>query len=100
VPCQDKNFNFIRFLLSQLIVSHQSRSYGYAPSSCLNLTQNISECFLNLYPVRTLEQSQLATLSFTSWHLRTLHAIRRCRTSDMGGHSACRATRYRQVWLW
>ena len=33
-----------------------------------------------------LERSQLTSLSFTSWHLRTLQAIRRCRTSEMGGH--------------
>ena len=36
--------------------------------------------------VLELEQSQLSTLAPTSWHARTLHAIRRCRTQSMGGH--------------
>lgn len=36
--------------------------------------------------VLELEQNQLSKLAPTSWHLRTLHAIRRCRTQSMGGH--------------
>lgn len=36
--------------------------------------------------VLELEQKNLQDLSPTSWHLRTLHAIRRCRTQAMGGH--------------
>jgi hypothetical protein len=36
--------------------------------------------------VLELEQQHLSKLSPTSWHLRTLHAIRRCRTPAMGGH--------------
>ena len=33
-----------------------------------------------------MEQLQLKGLSLTSWHYRTLQAIRRCRTKAMGGH--------------
>ena len=33
-----------------------------------------------------MEQLQLKSLSMTSWHYRTLQAIRRCRTQAMGGH--------------
>ena len=33
-----------------------------------------------------LEQQNLEDLAPTSWHLRTLQAIRRCRTQSMGGH--------------
>jgi len=33
-----------------------------------------------------IEQQQLKKLSLTSWHHRTLQAIRRCRTAAMGGH--------------
>lgn len=33
-----------------------------------------------------LEQQNLLELTPTSWHLRTLQAIRRCRTRAMGGH--------------
>lgn len=33
-----------------------------------------------------LEQQKLQKLSLTSWHFRTLQAIRRCRTVAMGGH--------------
>ena len=33
-----------------------------------------------------LEQDQLEQLSFTSWHYRTLMAIKRCRTMALGGH--------------
>lgn len=36
--------------------------------------------------VLELEHDQLSKLAPTSWHLRTLHAIRRCRTQSMGGH--------------
>lgn len=36
--------------------------------------------------VLELEQNQLSKLAPTSWHTRTLHAIRRCRTQLMGGH--------------
>lgn len=36
--------------------------------------------------VLELEQNQLSKLVPTSWHTRTLHAIRRCRTQSMGGH--------------
>lgn len=36
--------------------------------------------------VLELEQNQLSKLAPTSWHARTLHAIRRCRTQSMGGH--------------
>ena len=36
--------------------------------------------------VLELEQKQLNTLSLTTWHYRCLQAIRRCRTSAMGGH--------------
>lgn len=33
-----------------------------------------------------MEQANLKCLSLTSWHYRTLQAIRRCRTASMGGH--------------
>jgi hypothetical protein len=33
-----------------------------------------------------IEQQKLQQLSLTSWHFRTLQAVRRCRTSAMGGH--------------
>jgi len=33
-----------------------------------------------------MEQQKLNTLSLTSWHHRTLQAIRKCRTPAMGGH--------------
>lgn len=33
-----------------------------------------------------IEQQELQKLSLTSWHFRTLQAIRRCRTPAMGGH--------------
>ena len=33
-----------------------------------------------------LEQQNLQELAPTSWHFRTLQAIRRCRTQSMGGH--------------
>lgn len=36
--------------------------------------------------VLELENENLKTLAPTSWHLRTLHAIRKCRTRAMGGH--------------
>ncbi len=36
--------------------------------------------------VLELEQKSLQDLALTSWHLRTLQAIRRCRTQSMGGH--------------
>lgn len=36
--------------------------------------------------VLELEHQQLSKLAPTSWHLRTLHAIRKCRTQSMGGH--------------
>jgi hypothetical protein len=36
--------------------------------------------------VLEMEQQQLNALSLTSWHYRTLQAIRRCRTPAMGGH--------------
>jgi hypothetical protein len=36
--------------------------------------------------VLEMEQQQLKALSLTSWHHRTLQAIRRCRTPEMGGH--------------
>lgn len=36
--------------------------------------------------VLELEQQKLKALSLTSWHYRTLQAIRRCRTPAMGGH--------------
>jgi hypothetical protein len=36
--------------------------------------------------VLELEQQQLQDFAPTSWHLRTLQAIRRCRTQSMGGH--------------
>lgn len=36
--------------------------------------------------VLNLEESQLEKLANTSWHLRTLHAIRKCRTKALGGH--------------
>lgn len=36
--------------------------------------------------VLELEHLNLAELALTSWHLRTLHAIRKCRTRAMGGH--------------
>ena len=36
--------------------------------------------------VLEMEQQQLNALSLTSWHHRTLQAIRRCRTVAMGGH--------------
>lgn len=36
--------------------------------------------------VLLLEHQNLAALAPTSWHFRTLHAIRKCRTRAMGGH--------------
>ena len=36
--------------------------------------------------VLEVELQHLQDLAPTSWHLRTLHAIRRCRTQAMGGH--------------
>lgn len=36
--------------------------------------------------VLNLEQGHLETLTNTSWHLRTLHALRKCRTKALGGH--------------
>lgn len=36
--------------------------------------------------VLELEQVNLQELAPTSWHLRTLQAVRRCRTQSMGGH--------------
>lgn len=40
--------------------------------------------------VLEIEQEYIASTAFTSWHKRTLHAIRRCRTPAMGGHiDAC-----------
>jgi hypothetical protein len=36
--------------------------------------------------VLEMEQQQLKALSLTSWHHRTLHAIRKCRTQALGGH--------------
>ena len=45
-----------------------------------------------MYPKHTvadvlnLEVDHLKELANTSWHLRTLHAIRKCRTKALGGH--------------
>jgi hypothetical protein len=40
--------------------------------------------------ILTLEQDHLEQLSFTSWHYRTLLAIKKCRTQALGGHiDAC-----------
>jgi len=45
-----------------------------------------------MYPKHTvadvlnLEQEHLESLTNTSWHLRTLHALRKCRTKALGGH--------------
>lgn len=36
--------------------------------------------------VLEMEQDYISSRAFTSWHRRTLHAIRRCRTPAMGGH--------------
>jgi hypothetical protein len=36
--------------------------------------------------VLEMEQDQISSQTFTSWHRRILHAIRRCRTPAMGGH--------------
>jgi hypothetical protein len=36
--------------------------------------------------VLDLEQEYIGSTTFTGWHKRTLHAIRRCRTPAMGGH--------------
>jgi hypothetical protein len=36
--------------------------------------------------VLNLEVDHLKELANTSWHLRTLHAIRKCRTKALGGH--------------
>jgi hypothetical protein len=36
--------------------------------------------------VLNLEEDHLKELANTSWHLRTLHAIRKCRTKALGGH--------------
>ena len=36
--------------------------------------------------VLEMEQDYISSQAFTSWHRRTLHAIRRCRTPAMGGH--------------
>lgn len=36
--------------------------------------------------VLALEKTHLANLCQNSWQLRTLHAIRRCRTKELGGH--------------
>lgn len=36
--------------------------------------------------VLNLEELHLEELANTSWHLRTLHALRKCRTKALGGH--------------
>ncbi|WP_309148910.1 transposase zinc-binding domain-containing protein [Arenibacter sp. ARW7G5Y1] len=36
--------------------------------------------------VLEMERDQISSQTFTCWHMRTLHAIRRCRTPAMGGH--------------
>lgn len=36
--------------------------------------------------ILTLEVDTLQTISNTSWHERTLHALRKCRTKALGGH--------------
>ena len=36
--------------------------------------------------VLEIEQDYISSKAFTGWHMRTLHAIRRCRTPAMGGH--------------
>jgi len=36
--------------------------------------------------VLEMEQDYISSKAFTGWHRRTLHAIRRCRTPEMGGH--------------
>tara|TARA_R110002167_G_scaffold360062_2_gene577426 strand:+ start:133 stop:1269 length:1137 start_codon:yes stop_codon:yes gene_type:complete len=36
--------------------------------------------------VLEMERDQISSQTFTGWHRRTLHAIRRCRTPAMGGH--------------
>ena len=36
--------------------------------------------------VLNLEQEHLESLAHTSWNLRTLHALRKCRTKALGGH--------------
>ena len=36
--------------------------------------------------ILTLENNNLEQLSFTSWHYRTLLAIKKCRTKALGGH--------------
>ena len=36
--------------------------------------------------VLEMEQPYISSNAFTGWHKRILHAIRRCRTSAMGGH--------------
>lgn len=36
--------------------------------------------------VLNMESHQLNRLCLTSWHSRALHAIRKCRTPDLGGH--------------
>lgn len=36
--------------------------------------------------VLEMEQGYISSQTFTGWHKRTLHAVRRCRTPAMGGH--------------
>jgi|TARA_B110000116_G_scaffold261753_1_gene266288 hypothetical protein len=39
-----------------------------------------------LADVLNLEQDNLEQITSSSWHLRTLHALRKCRTKALGGH--------------
>jgi len=41
---------------------------------------------LKVADVLEMEQEYISSKSFKGWHKRTLHAIRRCRTPEMGGH--------------
>ncbi|WP_443089621.1 IS91 family transposase [Zunongwangia sp. HGR-M22] len=41
---------------------------------------------LKVADVLEMEQDYISSRAFTSWHRRTLHAIRKCRTPAMGGH--------------
>jgi hypothetical protein len=40
----------------------------------------------SIVDVLALEQDQLEDISTNSWQYRTLQAVRRCRTKEMGGH--------------
>jgi len=40
----------------------------------------------SLRDILEAKKAEINSLSFTNWHQNTLHAIRRCRTAELGGH--------------